>query len=346
MSFFKYLPLTVAAVFVFPFFMRAFMIYTAMQATCDTPQAYPLEIHNDTSARDQFVFPGPPLLTFVTIALNDRPLHTLMALLESLHQVTHQSFQLLILCTPSVSAPVRFLFSRMSNVITMELPASPRHHNYQPAEVRWTDLLSKLALWNMSTLQGQRIVYVDADVLFVSDPWWMFSLAGSFFASRDDDLHDCWTRLDKHLNSGVMILIPDTEVFAALWHTLDTAQHPFTKGDQEIINDYWQKNRSVYWTLDGSDVAMVNFMCRCPRVYDYRGVTALHFATGILDYPQIMFTTIGLGACLQTQIMHWRTLYRQAFLRLAEAISPSEWPMVSPLFIAGEGCIDWIMASR
>jgi glycogenin glucosyltransferase len=90
---------------------------------------------------------------------------------------------------------------------------------------------TKLNLWTLT--QYERILYLDADTLVLSNLDHVFSLPQSidFAASPELGFPDCF-------NSGVMLLRPSTATFAELKKLADEVES-FDGGDQGLLNIYF-----------------------------------------------------------------------------------------------------------
>ena len=91
--------------------------------------------------------------------------------------------------------------------------------------------LTKLHLWNLT--EFERVLYLDADTLVLSNLDHLFSLPDSidFAASPELGFPDCF-------NSGVMLLKPSSTTFAEL-QKLAGEIESFDGGDQGLLNVYF-----------------------------------------------------------------------------------------------------------
>jgi len=287
---------------------------------------------------------GAEPLQVVTLAVNNEPIHRIMALHQSLIQATFATgtpFALRVMCTPAVSRAARLLFSRLGLGI-IDLPPSPRHKNYRPAHEKWADLLSKLELWRIPSAPGKKIIYADADVMFFRDPSWLLDVpSDGLVAERDEYM--CQSVPRYYFNSGLMVLTPDDFVYRTMWRLLDEIG-PVTNGDQAIVNLFFipvTRNYADY--LPSDVVAMVPFMCDCDKApYRYDNLTAMH-CTGFSYDLQLSPNALPdnnklmrIAKCRDHCASIWRAFYWTAVRRLRTSLEPNDRRVLGGLFSFGE----------
>lgn len=104
-----------------------------------------------------------------------------------------------------------------------DIPPPPTHRNWKPLLSKWQDLLSKLELWNLDPVKFPTVLYVDADIILLRDPTWIFQLpvpydCGLYTTTHirsftaQEDAHKCSLKPEETKGlvcSGLMLLHPD-----------------------------------------------------------------------------------------------------------------------------------------
>lgn len=117
-------------------------------------------------------------------------------------------------------------------VIPVERIANPNPANlYFMGRPDLIYTFTKINLWRQT--QFRKIVYLDADVVALRAPDELFDIQAPFAAAPDIGWPDAF-------NTGVMVLSPNTDDFAAL-QALASSGESFDGADQGLLNQYYEK---------------------------------------------------------------------------------------------------------
>ena len=106
-----------------------------------------------------------------------------------------------------------------------------------PEYSHWNYTFDKLFLWDMK--EYDKIVFLDSDMLILSNIDYLFEYPDFSACRAGFFLNSTWTRL----NSGLMVIVPNTETYEGLKKQLSNTILKYTKegknvGDQDVINDF------------------------------------------------------------------------------------------------------------
>jgi len=187
---------------------------------------------------------------------------------------------------------------------------------------RWGPAFTKLISWQLE--EYSKLIFLDSDLLVLKNIDELFLLNDTLHATLDADASSCTFKPERLrlINSGVLVLKPQQELFTAFMNTLFDKEF-LSKGavnDQDVITHTVQWKGLPYPTY-GAQVTH----CECEddkRMWDDKTIKLVHFTAGLKKLPKpwdyILEGDHGdIPHCLQTLFDTWTTLYEKALKRAA-----------------------------
>ena len=218
-------------------------------------------------------FPNAAAFAYSTFYASDEYFPALQVFLKTLAD-TEPAYPLIIGITDSIDVAklevtVAALFSSPYRIELWKPIKSPEHSKEHS---RWSPNWTKLRLWQ---LEFDRVLYVDADVLFLKNLDEVFShpILNGFCGALD---WGRWTPISsRKMNGGVILLRPSQAVF----HTLLRASKHVSKyrseeAEQGLLNYFFQKNECrLPYTLDAQKTLSVSE----PSLWNIDDIFILHY---------------------------------------------------------------------
>ncbi|KAK9467220.1 Glycogenin-1 [Lipomyces arxii] len=199
---------------------------------------------------------------YFTLLLSDSYLPGCLALVEALRGTGTTKPVVVLALDQLAPESLAALESAFDSVVPVSVINNPAPRNL--ISLGRPDLalsFTKLALWSMT--EYDRIVYLDADVLPLTNLDNLFSVPGVLAAAPDAGWPDIF-------NSGVMVLTPSKADFDGLYATAESTES-FDGGDQGLLNTYFADK----WTR-------LSFMYNVTPSAGYQYMPAyVHFASQI-----------------------------------------------------------------
>eukprot|EP01105_Mastigella_eilhardi_P023724 TRINITY_DN6039_c0_g2_i6.p1 TRINITY_DN6039_c0_g2~~TRINITY_DN6039_c0_g2_i6.p1 ORF type:complete len:252 (-),score=63.03 TRINITY_DN6039_c0_g2_i6:448-1203(-) len=210
-------------------------------------------------------------------------------------------------------------------IIDIEQP--PTHPNYIPSEARWRMLLSKLEIWRLQKYYD-RIVYMDADLMLLSNIDYLFDVKQPFISMEDN--HGCGLSPGK-VNSGLISTIPSEAVYQGMMSLL--ANRTIKEGDQEIIDLYWHKVLKPFPPLIPEEHAAFIWRCLCIKnknipAYDTSKQQVVHFPHWWLNFRAVARFGVALRSfkdeCGVHLYQRWKDMYDAGAAALFSSMTTRE----------------------
>lgn len=200
---------------------------------------YPLV--NDTLVRSNI----PPMSkhmhsdnAVVTTLYTDAYAPAVATLGHSLRKVD-TSARLIMLYIPSQVSASALCLAASSGFVPHPVARIPPPANGSGIEPRFADQYTKLTLWTLDALPEpvRALVYVDADALVLRNFDELFAAPWAFAAVPD--VYTDARGFTTSFNAGVMLVRPDSALFAAMRAALPAARFPRRMAEQAFLNQFF-----------------------------------------------------------------------------------------------------------
>ena len=215
---------------------------------------------------------------YVTVITNERFYPGLCALKYSLEKVGSK-YPLVAVVPKTLDEQTRALIQGLdlgiSELDHIELSEEFKANN--PAK-RWNETLFKLSVFRLK--EFDKVVLLDLDMVVSKNIDELFDCPDMSAVAAGRCIHEDWTRL----NSGVMVVVPDENVYSGLLACLQDAYNErlaqgYGFGDQDVVNCYfrdWPSRDELHLS------EIYNCMTICAKklssVYGFDNLKILHFA--------------------------------------------------------------------
>ncbi|KIP09728.1 glycosyltransferase family 8 protein [Phlebiopsis gigantea 11061_1 CR5-6] len=201
----------------------------------------------------------------VTTLYSDAYAPAVAALGHSIRRTNTTVTRLIVLYLPSQVSPRALCVASSSGFVPHAVERIAPPHNGSGITPRFGDQYTKLALWSLDTLAPpvRALVYIDADCLALRPFDELFALPYALAAVPD--VYGDARGFTTSVNAGVLVVRPDSRLFAAMLRALPAARFPPAMAEQAFLNQFFATDvLRLPYAYNGN----LALKARSPRVWD------------------------------------------------------------------------------
>lgn len=183
-------------------------------------------------------------IAYITLITNENYLNGALTLAQSVKN-TKTEIPFFVLIPENISESV---IKRLDSNKVKYIKFSDPQTEQVDTDHYWKDTMTKLRLFDLT--EFDKIVFLDADAIVFKNIDFLFEKPHMSAVAAGKELHPDWV----HLNSGLMVIEPDSEHYNAMVSLIEEAHEECIKagrpfGDQDVISKFysdWHKNESLH----------------------------------------------------------------------------------------------------